>query len=100
MYTHVYDLAGQMLAAVPPQQPTTPAANTAANGLMTVNVLAVLALSALTWYNAKHNKAHWGHLIVAVLLGVALGSGTALGATCQQIIAAGANALSGIVGSV
>jgi len=94
----LHALAGEMLATTAPT--ITPAATTTGNGLMTVNVLAVAALSALTWYNAKHNKASWAHLIVAVLLGVALGSGTALGATGLQIIAAGANALSGIVGSV
>ncbi|MEU0941069.1 hypothetical protein [Embleya sp. NPDC005971] len=95
---NLYALAGEMLAAQAPTAPVTPAAG--ANSTLTVNVLAVLALSALTWYNAKHKKASWAHLVVAVLLGVALGSGTAIGASCQQIINSGAAALSGIVGSV
>ncbi|MGW1998594.1 hypothetical protein [Embleya sp. NPDC001921] len=97
MHPHLYTLAGEMLATQAPTAPVTP---TAGGGALTVNVLAVLALSALTWYNAKHKKASWAHLIVAVLLGVALGSGTALGNSCQQIINSGAAALSGIVGSV
>ncbi|MGW1998511.1 hypothetical protein [Embleya sp. NPDC001921] len=95
---HLYALAGEMLATQAPTAPTTPTA--AGGAILTANVVAVLALSALTWYNANHKKASWAHLIVAILLGVALGSGTAIGDSCRQIINSGVTALTGVVGSV
>lgn len=68
-------------------------------GGITAGTVAALVLGGGVWYVAKHKGTKWGHLVMAVALGIVLAN-SVIGGAISQGIAAGTNALTGIVGSL